>query len=117
MEAVFASGLLADLALGVLALEAAALWALRRFAGRGPGPAPLAFGLLSGAFLLLALRAALSEMGPAWIGAALAAAGAAQLAWLVQVWAAAGRQPRPGLRAPRMPASRPPGQDSPGRPG
>jgi hypothetical protein len=89
MEAFFASGLVADLALAVLAVEAAALWALRRFAGRGPGLAPLGLGLLSGAFLLLALRAALTGAGAAWIGAALAAAGAAQIAWLAQAFPAA----------------------------
>jgi hypothetical protein len=89
MEGFFASGRVADLALAMLALEAAALWALRRVAGRGPGLAPLGLGLLSGACLLLALRAALVGAGWAWIGAALAAAGAAQVAWLVQAWRAA----------------------------
>ncbi|MFN6955413.1 MAG: hypothetical protein ACK4PG_11525 [Acetobacteraceae bacterium] len=108
MEAFFASGLVADIALGVLALEAAALWALRRFAGRGPGLAPLGLGLLSGACLLLALRAALTGAGPAWIGAALAAAGAAQVAWLVQASAAA-----PSAHAGR----RTRGRDSPPGPG
>lgn len=108
MEALFASGLVADLALAVLALEAAGLWALRRFAGRGPGLAPLGLGLLSGACLLLALRAALTGAGPAWVGAALAAAGAAQVAWLVQAWAAA-----PSTHA--GPRAR--GRDSPPGPG
>jgi hypothetical protein len=108
MEAFFASGLVADIALGVLALEAAALWALRRFAGRGPGLAPLGLGLLSGACLLLALRAALTGAGAAWIGAALAAAGAAQVAWLVQASAAA-----PSAHAGR----RTRGRDSPPGPG
>jgi hypothetical protein len=89
MEAFLASGLVADLALAVLMLEAAALWALRRFGQRGPGLAPLGLGLLSGACLLLALRAALTGAGAAWIGAALAAAGAAQVAWLVQCVATA----------------------------
>jgi hypothetical protein len=108
MEALFASGLVADLALAVLAAEALALWALRRFAGRGPGLAPLALGLLSGAWLLLALRAALSGMGPGWIGVALAAAGAAQVAWLAQAWRAA-----PPAQARRRNG----GRDSPPGPG
>lgn len=108
MEAFFASGLVADIALGVLALEAAALWALRRFAGCGPGLAPLGLGLLSGACLLLALRAALTGAGAAWIGAALAAAGVAQVAWLVQASAAA-----PSAHA----GQRARGRDSPPGPG
>jgi hypothetical protein len=88
MEALFASGLVADLALAVLAAEAAALWALRRFAGRGPGLGPFAWFLVAGAALLLALRAALTGAGYGWVGAALAAAGIAQVLELRRRWRA-----------------------------
>jgi hypothetical protein len=88
VDALFASGMVADLALLLLAAEAVALWALRRFAGRGPGLAPFAWFLVSGAALLLALRAALTGAGSGWVGAALAAAGVAQAMELRRRWRA-----------------------------
>lgn len=68
MEALFQSGLVADLILAVIALEALAIAACRRLLGTGPRLARLLPTLVSGACLLLALRAAL--IGAAWTGIA-----------------------------------------------
>ena len=56
-------------------VEAIALTALRRATGRGPIARMLLPNLAAGAFLLLALRAAMSGAGWTWIAPALAAAG------------------------------------------
>jgi len=85
MQALFDSGRAADLVLLALALEAAGLWVLRRFAGQGPGLAPLLPFLLAGAAFALALRAALTGAGWAWVALPLLAAFAAHL------WDVAGR--------------------------
>jgi hypothetical protein len=79
MQALFDSGRAADLVLLALALEALGLWALARFAGRGPGLAPLLPFLLAGAAFALALRGALTGAGWPWIGLALLAAFAAHV--------------------------------------
>jgi hypothetical protein len=86
MAEFFASGRIADLILACLALEAAGLWLLRRLAGRGPGLAALAPGLLAGAGLVLGLRLAVA--GAPWpaVGAALTAGFAAHLAALRGRW-------------------------------
>ena len=71
------SGLVADLALAVLAIEAAAiLWARRRDGIRIA--LDVGLFLLAGAGLLVALRAALVGWPPAVILIALAVAGVAQ---------------------------------------
>ncbi|MCS6932100.1 MAG: hypothetical protein NZM27_07820, partial [Acetobacteraceae bacterium] len=100
MSALPAPVLLADLALAVLAAEAAALWALRRFLGRGPGLRPFALLLLAGAALLAALRVALSEGDPGWIVLCFALAGAAHGADLRRRLSApgGGRMPVPRQR-------------------
>ncbi|MCU0760231.1 MAG: hypothetical protein MUF07_13675 [Steroidobacteraceae bacterium] len=58
-------------------LEAAVLWAAWRRTGRGLAPAAIVACLLPGAFLMLAVRAALAGQGgrpvAAWLLAALAA--------------------------------------------
>ena len=56
----FAGGHVATLLLAILGLEAALLLALWRWRGQGVPPAPLLAFLASGAFLALALHAALS---------------------------------------------------------
>lgn len=86
MQALFDSGRAADLVLLALALEAAGLWALRRFAGRGPGLAPLLPFLLAGAAFALALRAALTGAGWAWVALPLLGAFAAHLWDLAGCW-------------------------------
>jgi hypothetical protein len=74
MQALFDSGRAADLVLAALAVEALLLWALARFAGRGPGLARLLPFLLAGAAFALALRAALTGAGWGWVAAPLLAA-------------------------------------------
>jgi hypothetical protein len=68
MDDFFSSGRVADLALVVLAVEAAGLVLLRR-SGRGPPLASVLPFLAAGAFLLLALRGALT--GASWPAIAL----------------------------------------------
>lgn len=77
MPALFASGLAADLVLGLIVLEALALWLYRRKTGRGPRLREVAPFLAAGACLVLALRAAL--VGAPWycIATALALSGVA----------------------------------------
>ena len=86
MAELFASGRLVDLILVLVVVEAAALvlyW--RRFAA-GVSPFDLLPNLCAGAFLLLAMRAALT--GGGWMAASgcLAAAGLAHLADLYRRW-------------------------------
>jgi hypothetical protein len=79
MEAWVRGGQVADLILACLVLEAIALLAWHRMTGRGLAPRAVAALLLPGAFLVLALRFALT--GAAWplIPAALVAALGAHL--------------------------------------
>jgi len=79
----FESGRIVDLILAIVAAEAA--WLAWRGRARG-APWQLAnfSHLLAGAFLLLALRAALTEAWWGWIGLWLAAAGLAQIVDLRQ---------------------------------
>jgi hypothetical protein len=95
MEALFASGLIADLALLLLAAEAALLWLLRRLTGRGPRFADIAWFLLAGGALLVALRVALSGGWWGWIGVALLAALAAHGVDLRRRWHGGDRAPGP----------------------
>lgn len=86
MSGWFASGRVVDLVLVLVALEAALLVWHRRRSGRGvPAAEALAF-LLSGAFLLLALRAALAGASWEWVAAPLAGAGVAHLVDLRLRW-------------------------------
>jgi hypothetical protein len=86
VDGLFASGLVADLILALVAVEALLLLAYRRRTGRGPAPADLVLNLLAGAFLVLALRFALVGAGGAWIAACLGAALVAHLADLRRRW-------------------------------
>jgi hypothetical protein len=80
MEAWVRSGLVADIVLACLVVEAIGLLAWRRATGRGPTSGGLLALLLPGGFLVLALRFALTG-APWWlIPAALAAALGAHLA-------------------------------------
>jgi hypothetical protein len=82
----FASGRVAELILLLLALEFAALAAWRRATGTGPSPRALLPFLLAGASFALALRAALTGQGWAWVAAPLGAAFLAHLWDLAQRW-------------------------------
>ena len=75
-----------DWILGLVALEGAALALLRQVWRRGPSPLALVGNLLSGAFLLLALRNALAGASPGLIGLCLAASLIAHLADLAARW-------------------------------
>jgi hypothetical protein len=73
------SGRLIDLALAVMALEAAILVALRRRRGAGMTPLDIGGHLLAGALLLLAARVALTGGDHRWILLLLAASFPAHL--------------------------------------
>ena len=86
MADLFASGRLVDFILMVVALEAAALVLVWRYARRGVAPGDLLPNLCAGAFLLLALRFTLG--GGGWMPACgcLAAAGVAHLIDISRRW-------------------------------
>ena len=86
MTSLFASGRVVDLILGLMALEAAALALYRMRTGRGLGIPRFAGFLLSGAFLMLALRGALVDAWWGWIALCLGASLVAHLADLRQRW-------------------------------
>lgn len=90
----FASGRVADLVLGLLALEAVLLLAYHRRTGRGI-PAPVLLpNLLAGACLVLALRAALTGAHWGWTALALLAALAAHGLDLGMLWRQTGSDRR-----------------------
>ncbi len=74
VEALFTSGRVVDIALALMVLEAAALWAYRRARRRAFPVADIVWNLAAGACLLLALRAALTGSGWPWIAIFLTAA-------------------------------------------
>lgn len=80
------SGHLVDLILALVAAEAVALIVYWRLTGRGIPTADLTPNLLSGACLLLALRAALGGWSTAWIALSLACALMAHLVDLRRRW-------------------------------
>jgi lipopolysaccharide export LptBFGC system permease protein LptF len=86
MQEAFASGAVIDIILGLMALEAMALFALRRRLGRGPSRLEILVSLAAGFFLMIALRTALTD-GP-WpiIAAALAGSLVAHVADLWLRW-------------------------------
>ena len=78
--------LVVDIAIGFITLEALLLWAWHKLTGRGLALADCVLTILSGAFLMLALRCALTPEG--WPGMALflVAAGIAHGADLRTRW-------------------------------
>ena len=86
MSDLFASGHIADLILVFTALELALLAVYNRRTGRGIAAADLISTLLSGAFLMVALRCALRGAWWVWIGFWLAAALVAHIADLRRRW-------------------------------
>lgn len=92
------SGRIVDLILALVAIEALALLAWRRWTGRGPSTAPLLANLLSGAALMVALRAALTDAHWTTIAACLSVALICHLADLVPRLREAARPPRAGGR-------------------
>ncbi len=73
-----------DLILAIVAAEAAGLWWWRRRTGHGPRT--ILANLAAGAMLLLAMRLALGDGSPVWVGLCLAAGGAAHLLDLRARW-------------------------------
>jgi hypothetical protein len=80
------SGTLVSVIVVLVALEAVALVLLRNVLGLGPGLTRVAFNLAAGASLMLALRAALLDQGPAWIALFLTGALVAHVADLITRW-------------------------------
>jgi hypothetical protein len=68
MGQLFASGRIVDLILAFTVAEIGFFFVFRRVTGRGPISADLAVNLLSGIFLLLALRCALTGAWWGWVG-------------------------------------------------
>lgn len=83
MEEAFESGAIVDIILGMMALEAVGLFALRRRIGRGPSPLAIVSALAAGLFLLVALRIALT--GGPWQGIAVALLGSL-MAHVTDTW-------------------------------
>jgi hypothetical protein len=86
MAEIFASGRLIDLILGLVLIEAIALTLLYRLTGKGVAIRDWVGLLLAGVFLLLALRAALTDAEWIWIGLWLGLAFIAHLADLAMRW-------------------------------
>lgn len=80
MVALLGSGHIADVLLAITALEGVALALFHRWTGRGISTAEIVGNLLSGAFLVLALRCALSEAPWPWLALCLLLALIAHLA-------------------------------------
>lgn len=80
MVRLFSSGHIIDLILGVIVLEAIILIARYRATGLGLAPRETIATLIPGAFLLLAVRTALTGSWWGWTSLILAAAGVAHVA-------------------------------------
>ncbi|RAI45216.1 hypothetical protein [Rhodoplanes roseus] len=74
MQDLFTSGRVIDLILALVAVEVAGLALLGRLTARVPPLRMLLPNLLAGAFLLLAVRAALVQAAWQWVAACLTAA-------------------------------------------
>jgi hypothetical protein len=86
LDALFANGRIVDLIVGLMALEWIALAAWHLHTRRGIAPVDALVSLLAGAFLLLALRAALTAEPWTTVGLWLAGALAAHLVDLARRW-------------------------------
>lgn len=84
MAELVTSGLIADIALAALAIEAAAILWLTRLRPRWRALAGVAPFLIAGACLIVALKAALEGWSWPWIAAALTASGVAHAVDLVR---------------------------------
>lgn len=86
MQSLFDSGLFVDLVIALTVVEGLALALYHRATGRGIAPRDYALNLVSGLCLMLALRSVLAGAGWHWTAAALAAAGLAHGADIVNRW-------------------------------
>lgn len=77
MEELFESGRIIDIILALIVLEVIAIYAYNRIKRRPPALSDVALNILSGACLMLALRAAFTgsawQWAALWLSAALAA--------------------------------------------
>jgi len=105
MREFFASGLVVDLVLAVMVLEALVLGLYFRITSRGISLADLLVNLVSGTCLLLALRAALTGQSWEWIAAALSASLLGHLLDLSRRWR---RDPVGSATLPALRGRRPP---------
>ncbi|MBK1643400.1 hypothetical protein CKO25_01760 [Thiocapsa imhoffii] len=95
MEDLVTSARLVDFILVLVLVEGAGLWLWHRLTGQGVAGRELIGLLLAGAFLLLALRAALQHAGWEWIALWLTLALIAHLADLIMRWRRGSRGDRP----------------------
>lgn len=79
MAELFHSGLIVELILALVVVEALLLAASRRFLGKGPSVGEWLPNLMSGAALLLALRLTIGQAAWPWVAAMLALSLAAHL--------------------------------------
>ena len=86
MTSLFATGHVVDLMLAFTAIEAMLVVAHHRRTGRGVAPAEFLGNLLSGVWLMLALRGALVGAWWGWIALCLVGSLAAHLADLRRRW-------------------------------
>jgi hypothetical protein len=97
MSDLFVSGAIVDVILALVLVEAIGVIAYRFATGGGPEPIGFVCNLLAGAFLLFALREALSGAPWIWVAASLSGAFVAHAADLLTRWS------RPPLRlSPHM---------------
>ena len=95
---------LIDWILGLVALEALAILGWRIVTSRGPQPLGFISNVVAGAFLLIALRGAVSGAAPAWIVACIFASFLAHFVDLAARWGDGRRalpqdQAMPNMRA------------------
>jgi hypothetical protein len=88
MATLFDSGRIVDLVLAIVAAETIVLIVLNRITGRGPAPSAVVVTALSGVFLMLALRAALTGRDWTAVSLPLLGAFAAHIADLWMRWPA-----------------------------
>jgi hypothetical protein len=105
MSDLFAGGRIVDLIIAGVALEAVVVLAWRAAFGRGPAPTSFLSNLLSGAFLLIALRNALVGAGWPWIALCLLAALVAHIADLIARWERAGQKDAEAARQEHLKAT------------
>ena len=86
MSALFASGQIVDLILGLTLLEAGFVAFYHLRTGRGPVLAPFLVNLVSGMWLLLAVRCALGGAWWGWVALCLLGSLVAHLADLRRSW-------------------------------
>jgi hypothetical protein len=107
MSALFVNGAIVDFILALVLAEAIAVLAYRFATGGGPEPIGFVCNLLAGAFLLFALRGALTGAHWVWVAACLSAAFVAHAADLFTRWSRAPLRLSPHMifraeRAPRV---------------